>query len=228
MFVYSLAGLKMDGEASSDVEVADSPITSRLGVYQELARLFGAPSMDSYDAAVAGEWPRRLAQDAALLPYDFDYGTAQISSNTSRDDFEAEYLRLFEVGSGIGGPEVPLFGGCYGGGDRMKKLEDVVRFYEYFGLHASAEDPRPPDHLATELEFMKFLTYKEAASPSPRLQASFRRAQLDFAEREVGRWLPEVASAVSAHNPMPFWDWAARTAAAFVAADIAYMRQAQA
>ena len=90
---------------------------------------------------------------------------------------------------------------CYGGGDRMKKMEDVVRFYEYFGLHASAEDPRPPDHLSTELEFMKFLAYKEAASASPRLQASFRRAQLDFSERELGRWLPELSVAVEANKP---------------------------
>jgi DMSO reductase family type II enzyme chaperone len=228
MFVYSLAGLKMDGEASADVEVEDSPISARLGVYQQLARLFAAPDQDSYDAALAGEWPGRLASDAKLLPYPFDYGAAQVSSAISKADFEAEYLRLFEVGPGVGGPPVPLFGGCYGGGDRMKKLEDVVRFYEYFGLHASAEDPRPPDHLATEFEFMKFLTYKEAASPSPRLQASFRRAQLDFAEKEVGRWLPEVAAAVTGASPMPFWDWAAHTAAAFVSADIVHMHTAQA
>ena len=228
MFVYSLAGLTMDGEASADVEVEDSAITARLAVYQELARLFAAPDQDSYESAVAGDWPARLARDTALLPYAFDFGAAEIAPGVARADFEAEYLRLFEVGPGVGGPPAPLFGGCYGGGDRMKKLEDVVRFYEYFGLHASAEDPRPPDHLATELEFMKFLTYKEAASPSPRLQASFRRAQLDFGEREVGRWLPGVATAVSEATPMPFWDWAARTAATFVATDIAHMRQAQA
>ena len=224
MFVYSLAGLTVDGEATAEVEIADSPITSRLGVYQELARLFAGADRDSYEAAVEGSWPGRLARDAKLLPYAFDYGETSVEGKVSAEEFQAEYLRLFEVG-GIGGPPAPLFGGCYGGGDRMKKMEDVVRFYEYFGLHASAEDPRPPDHLSTELEFMKFLSYKEAASASPRLQSSFRRAQLDFSERELGRWLPEVVAAVEAAKPMPFWKWAVTTASAFVAADATYMRQ---
>lgn len=226
MFVYSLAGLTVDGDATGEVEIADSPITARLGVYQELSRLFGAADAHSHETAVAGTWPQQLAKDAALLPYTFDYGTASVDAAVSPADFEAEYLRLFEVG--VGGPPAPLFGGMYGGGDRMKKLEDVVRFYEYFGLHASAEDPRPPDHLATEFEFMKFLAYKEAASASPRLQASFRRAQLDFAERELGRWVGDLAKAVAGASPMPFWGWAANTAAAFVQADLDYMRQASA
>lgn len=226
MFVYSLAGLKVDGEAPAEVEIADSPISARLAVYQELSRLFAGGDRDSYETAVAGKWPERLAHDAALLPYPFDYGESSVEASVSEQDFEAEYLRLFEVGPGVGGPPAPLFGGVHGGGDRMKKLEDVVRFYEYFGLHASAEDPRPPDHLSTELEFMKFLAYKEAVSASPRLQASFRRAQLDFAERELVRWLPTLAESVDASNPQPFWKWAVDTASAFVTADVAHMRQA--
>lgn len=222
MFVYSLAGLKVDGEAIAEVEIADSEITARLGVYQGLARLFAHPDADSYAAAVAGEWPERLAADAKLLPFAFDYGQASVPDGTSQADFEAEYLRLFEVGSGTNGAPAALYGGMYGGGDRMKKLEEVVRFYEYFGLRASPEDPRPPDHLATEFEFMKFLTYKEAASASPRLQASFRRAQQDFLDRQL-QWLPQLAERIEAASPMPFWHWAVTTASAFAAADAAHV-----
>jgi DMSO reductase family type II enzyme chaperone len=226
MFVYSLAGLKVDGEAMEEVEIADSPITARLAVYQELARLFAGADRDAYEAAVEGSWPARLAKDAALLPYAFDYGQASVDADLTEEEFEAEYVRLFQGVEGDGGPGVPAFGGAYGGGDRTKKVQDVLRFYEYFGLRASPEDPRPPDHLSTELEFMKFLAYKEAASVSPRLQASFRRAQLDFSERELGRWLPEMAKAVEASNASPFWRWAALTASSFVSADAAHMRQA--
>ncbi len=221
MFVYSLAGLQIDGEASQDMELPDNEITARLGVYQALARLMTCPDGDSHGAAVAGEWPERLAHDAKLLPFSFAFGTASIDGAVSESDFQAEYLRLFEVGSGEGGPGAPLFGGVYGGGDRMKKLEEVVRFYEYFGLKASAEDPRPADHLATEMEFMKFLTLKEATSASPRLQASFRRAQQDFLERQLLPWLPELVRRTAAQSPMPFWSWAVTTAAAFVRSDAA-------
>ena len=60
------------------------------------------------------------------------------------------------------------------------------------------------------------------------MQASFRRAQLDFADRELVRWLPGLADAVEANAPMPFWRWAVATAKAFVATDVEHMRQASA
>lgn len=223
MFVYSLAGLQLDGEAHQEMELPDNEITARLGVYQALARLLACPDVDAHGAAVAGEWPERLAHDAKLLPFAFDFGTASVDKSVTESDFQAEYLRLFEAGSGEAGPGAPLFGGAYGGGDRMKKLEEVVRFYEYFGLKASAEDPRPADHLATEMEFMKFLTLKEATSASPRLQTSFRRAQRDFLERQLTTWLPELSNRTRAQAPMPFWQWAVDRANAFAGADLAYV-----
>ncbi len=224
MFVYSLAGLQIDGEASQEMELPDNETTSRLGVYQAMAMLMTYPDADSHAAAVAGEWPERLAHDAKLLPFSFEFGAASLDGAVSESDFQAEYLRLFEVGSGQGGPGAPLFGGVYGGGDRMKKLEEVVRFYEYFGLRTSPEDPRPADHLATELEFLKFLTLKEATSASPRLQSSFRRAQHDFLERQLNTWLPELVERTKAQNAMPFWQWAVGRAAAFAEADFAYVK----
>lgn len=224
MFVYSLAGLQLDNDASMDMEIEDSPITARLGVYQQLARLFAHPDEDVYAAAVAGEWPERLAHDAALLPFVFDYGQASVPASVSQADFEAEYLRLFEVGAGTNGPAAPLCGGAYAGGDRMRAMEEVVRFYEYFGLRTSPEDPRPPDHLATEFEFMKFLTFKEASSASPRLATSFRRAQHDFLDRQLSTWVPQLAERTEGQDPSPFWKWAVGTASSFVAADTDYVR----
>ena len=55
----------------------------------------------------------------------------------------------------------PLYGGTYGG-DRMRTMEEVVRFYRYFGLRPDEETREPPDHLSAQLEFLHFLTYREA------------------------------------------------------------------
>lgn len=225
MFVYSLAGLTIEGQDSQEaIELPDNATTARTGVYQLLAHLVGAPDKDVHAAAVAGEWPSRLADAGKLLPYAIDYGKASIPESMSAEEFQAEYLRVFEVGEGTGGPPAPLHGGFYGsGGNRMQRLEEVVRFYEYFGLRASPEDPRPADHLSTELEFMKYLTFKEAVTQSPRLQGSFRRAQNDFLERQLNPWLPLLNEKAEAANALPFWKWVMSFTRAFAAADAEYI-----
>lgn len=220
MFVYSLAGLKVDGGALQEMELEDNEITARLGVYQALARLASLPDADVHHSAVAGEWGAQLTEAGHLLPFAFDFGTASVDAGVTPEELQAEYIRVFEVGVN-GGPPAPLYGGLYAG-DRMQRLEEVVRFYEYFGLSTSAEDPRPADHLATELEFMKYLCFKEAVSPSPRLQASYRRAQHDFLERQL-TWLPKLVEGTESGNTWPYLRWVAGTISGFVEADARYV-----
>lgn len=223
MFVYSLDGLKIDGDLANDVEIEDNETTARSGVYQTLGKLFNAPDDEAYQLAIEGKWPEKLREAADLLAYDFDFGEMTLDASVSAEDFQAEYIRLFEVGSGDG-PPAPIMGGAYGSGDRRKSMEEVARFFEYFGLTTSPDDPRPPDHLATECEFMQYLAFKEAASASPRLGASFHRAQDDFLERQLTGWLKEFATKVEASSTQPFWTWAAKTASNFSQADMQHIR----
>ena len=224
MFVYSLDGLEIDGDLPQDQEIEEDETTARSGVYQVLGTMFSLPGEDAYQAAADGKWPERLRGAAQLLAFDFDFGVSALSRSITPEEYQAEYLRLFEVGDGTQGPPAPAFGGAYGGGDRRKQMEEVVRFFEYFGLKASPADPRSPDHLATELEFMQYLTFKQAASTSPRLSASFRRAQEDFINRQLSTWLGEFARRVEAADALPIWTWAARTVADFVTADDQYLK----
>jgi DMSO reductase family type II enzyme chaperone len=224
MFVYSLAGLSLDADAAADVEIEDNETTARSGVYQVLGRLLSLPDAESHATAQAGGCPEALVNAAELLAYDFDFGSCTLAADVTAEDHQAEYLRLFEVGSGDQGPPASLLGGVYSSADRMRSLEEVVRFYEYFGLRTSPEDPRPADHLSTELEFLQYLTFKEAASSSPRLQASFSRAQQDFLDRQLTTWLPQLVEKVEAQDPSPFWLWAVQTASNFAAADAEYVQ----
>lgn len=221
MFVYSLAGLQVDGGALQETELPDNETTARTGVYQLLARLVSTPDKEIYDGAVSGEWGKELTDAGKLLGFAFDFGTASLEASVTPEQFQAEFLRVFEVGNGTA-PPASIYGGAYGG-DRMQRLEEVVRFYEYFGLSTSAEDPRPADHLATELEFMKYLTFKEAVSPSPRLQTSYRRAQHDFLDRQLNSWVPRLVDKTSAAGTWPYWEWVANTVRGFAAADSTYV-----
>lgn len=224
MFVYSLDGLEIDGDIAPDQEIEENEITARAAVYQVLGRIFTVPDDAGYQAAVEGKWPEQLREAGQLLAFDFDFGVAALSESVSREEFEAEYLRLFEVANGSEAPAAPIFGGLYGDGDRRKQMEEVVRFFEYFGLKAAANDVRPPDHLATEMEFMQFLAFKEAASPSPRLSASYHRAQEDFLERQLATWVSSFAERVENQGGLPIWVWAAQTTANFINADLAFIK----
>lgn len=221
MFVYSLAGLQVDGGQMPDIELPDNETTARTGVYQLLARLVSYPDSETYETAVSGESGRHLAEAGRLLPFSQSFDSPAIDGATSLADFRAEYLRLFEVGNGSS-PPAPIYGGMYDA-QRMQRLEEVVRFYEYFGLSTSAEDPRPADHLATELEFLKYLTYKEAVSSSARLQVSYRRAQHDFLDRQITSWVPRLEDRARAADAGPYWTWVTSIVNSFVEADSKYV-----
>lgn len=77
--------------------------------------------------------------------------------------------------------------GAYAKEDQCALFEELVRFYEFFGLRRS-EQAELPDHLAVELEFMHLLTHLEArATGAPEQLASVRRAEHDFLNRHLAR-----------------------------------------
>jgi|TARA_B100000315_G_scaffold242894_1_gene265642 DMSO reductase family type II enzyme chaperone len=88
----------------------------------------------------------------------------------------------------------------------MKTMEEAIRFYEHFGLETAQATRELPDHLATELEFLHFLTFSEAeALETGTDPGSFRRAQRDFLARHPGRWVPDLHERVQQHDPMAFF-----------------------
>lgn len=216
MFAYSLSGLRVDPAAAGDVlEVEESELTARSAVYQVLGQLFSPPDAEHHAKALDGRWAKELAVAAELLVFPWPIGECPDPGEETAHIAEYDRLLLADAG---GLPRV--WGGAHGT-DREQLLVELQRSYEYYGLGAG--DPSvPPDHLAAELDFLQFLTFKEAAASSPRLGKSFRRAQLDFTSRQLGSWLPELAAQVSAAGPNAFWAWAMERLTSFVDADAAW------
>ena len=107
----------------------------------------------------------------------------------SQDEREADYLAIFELGGEQ--PAMPLYEGlCRPRDGREGILEDVMRFYEFFGVQIQEANRDYPDHLVTELEFMAFLCQREAAGKDV---DSFRRASRDFLQRHLLAWAPGFA-----------------------------------
>jgi len=199
----------------------------RSDFYRLLATAFAFPSEELTRAVAAGEVRGALDEAAAGLPYTLDYGRSVpgLSEAGPEDDaLEVDYIRLFDVGPGSG-PPCPLYTGNWTG-DRLRAMEECLRFYEHFGL--GLPDPRPdlPDHLCIALEFLHYLSFRQVeAQKDGETGDDYIRAQRDFLDRQVLSWFPRMASKLTGHSPQPFYDALVACALAFFEAEKAYLKE---
>ncbi len=89
----------------------------------------------------------------------------------------------------------------YAGEDRSTLLEELLRFYAFFGLSRQGASELP-DHLTVQLEFMHFLTFLEQRGAlAGRPVEGLRRAQRDFLSRHLSRLTRGIASRCRSGDP---------------------------
>jgi DMSO reductase family type II enzyme chaperone len=141
------------------------------------------------------------------------------------EQFAAEYIRLFDLGSGRGKPPCTLYGGEYASRPRLDVMEELVRFYGYFDLALSDQDRELPDHLSVELEFPHYLAFREShalevnADPSP-----YQRAQADFIEPHPGQGMPTMRAKLETQTPLPFFAGLVTLTTEVLRADLGYLK----
>lgn len=187
------------------------------------ARLFEYPDAAGLDrirsGATAADLVEALTSIDPTLVAESDLEALR-DVGPSDDALAIEFTRLFEAGAS-GTPPCPLYGGAYGSA-RMQNMEEVIRFYSHFGLELSDSPRELPDHLATQLEFLHFLAFREAealdagADPGP-----WQRAQRDFIARHPGRWVPELRSRAERLQPLRFYAALVARLDAFLAVEAA-------
>ncbi|MBI1987027.1 MAG: molecular chaperone TorD family protein [Nitrospinae bacterium] len=148
-------------------------VSERSLLYCELARWFSFPQEDLYLS---------LEEGGGLLEV---FPPPSPEPLPTLEELQEAYTSLFDVGAG--GPPCSLYEGSYVGWGRTQLFEELLRFYEFFGLELSPSVRELPDHLTVELEFMHYLTFQEAQAEDP---SSYRLAQRDFLARHLARWVP--------------------------------------
>ncbi len=133
--------------------------------------------------------------------------------------FQSEYIRLFQVG-GRAGPPCPLHAGHYGN-DRLRSLETLVRFYNFFGVQT--EQGLMPDHVTVQLEFMQYLAESESEATNARVRSSFVRAQADFLDGHLHDWWPRLETKLKQQRPINFYRALADVTSKFLQADLTYL-----
>lgn len=209
-------------DPSHSPEAIDSANRSRL--YAVLADTFRFPTPEFHDLVRGSAYRDWLRTLAASLPYPLAIADDALAAPSGYVDLQAEYIRLFDVGP-KGRPPCTLYEGEYRGGARMQVMEELVRFYDHFGLTLSAEQRELPDHLTVELEFLHYLTFKETAALERGLDPdAYRRAEIDFLARHPSRWLPRVRAKVVEERAEPPFAALVCAAVDFVRADLAYLQ----
>jgi DMSO reductase family type II enzyme chaperone len=167
----------------------------RSQMYRFLAESFRYPGEDFYTMAKDGSYLKSALAILNEIPFAVPVAETALSGqplkDVSQDDFEAEFVRIFDAGPG--GPPCPLYEGKYAA-DRKVNMEDLVRFYNHFGLSvAEARERELPDHITTELEFMHYLAFKEVlALQRGEAPAPYCFAEIDFLSRHPAKWLPKL------------------------------------
>jgi len=106
---------------------------------------------------------------------------------------ESEYNRLF---AHLGSATCPLYETEYGYDNIFQKTQamaDIAGFYRAYNLEVSDDKSERVDFLPTELEFMAFLTVKEAYALEHHEQEHLEiclDTQRKFIQDHLGRWVP--------------------------------------
>lgn len=192
----------------------------RSRVYAILSESLSFPEVRFHSDIRRGFWMESLAASSGRLPYPLRLPAARgFKAPEDFDAFQSEYIRLFEVG-GRGGAPCPLFSGHYSN-DRLRSLESLVRFYNFFGVQA--EQGMMPDHVTIELEFMSYLAETEASAENERDRRSCRRAQADFLGSHLANWWPRITEKIKAQDALPFYRSLADLTSRFLEADLKHV-----
>jgi len=203
-------------------------------LYALLGRGFCYPTEALYELVSRGKFLSEAKEAVSQLPYRLAFeGDLGSGLSWESQQFKNQYTWLFDVGGpnpNSGEWETPcfLYEGEYGGG-HLKTMDDTLRFYHHFGLKLSQETGEwdRPDHLATELEFLHALIFKEAElvqeGKGAEALSSCRRVQRDFLRFHLGDFLPQVAGEIVPRG-ISFYSDLARLGDQFCQADFAYLK----
>lgn len=194
-------------------------------VYSLLCRGFRFPSAEQHQRVKGGQFADEIQKAVSNLPYNgLQAGELGRGTGLSYDELQSRYIELFEVGGEHGAPSF-LYEAEYGGG-RMKVMEEVLRFYHHFGLRLSAERRDRPDHVATELEFMHLLTFKETeALIQSKERKAYVMAERDFLRLHLSDLVAGVAGRVVGSG-VPFYSDLCRLASDFCQRELAFLQTA--
>ncbi len=215
----------------SSFTVSTEP-TNRGNLYKLFSLGFRYPTPEVFKTFQDGTYLTRLWDNINSLPHLKTIHAKQAEltgkvqnslEGVSFDDFVIECVRVFDTGTPE--PPSPPYEGFYRPESRAATMLKVSNFYKYFGLAMSKKEGKRelPDHLCAELEFLHFLTVKEAQAGidgNQEFLKGYRLAQKDFLERHMIQWIPKFCDSLQNSAGIPFYILIARTTSLFISCEL--------
>ncbi|HYM14529.1 MAG TPA: molecular chaperone TorD family protein [Dehalococcoidia bacterium] len=202
----------------------DDATGARSELYGLFADAWEFPSREFHTRVEAGVLRDEVGALLGALPYRLDLtdDLAGLSDVGDYLPFQSAYIRLFDVGTVR--PPCPLHDGEWGG-PRKRAMEDVLRFYRFFGMKMDEAHHELPDHVTIEFEFMKVLAFLEGMARAQGVDAgSFFRAERDFLQRHPARWWPLLRRKLAVQEPPPFYASLTSIVGDVLAADLTHIK----
>lgn len=137
----------------------------------------------------------------------------------SEEELVVEYSRLFVGPFGL---KAPPYGSVYLDGERTvmgPSTLETIEFYEQEGLARDEGFHELPDHVAVELEFMYFLSYRqvEALQKGDMERAeAYRLKQEQFRTSFLAKWVPPFCTHIQEESDNGFYSALADCVTTFI------------
>lgn len=203
----------------------DASKTDAIGlVYMLLAKVFSFPDANLRALITTGKEHEILKTTIAKLPFEVELRNLPLPS-IPLEELAIFYITTFDMKEG-GGPPCPLYEGLIRKDEgREGIMMELLRFYHYFDVRLHEKEKDFPDHLTTELEFMAYLSQKEAmAMNDGRDPQPYRIAQMDFLERHMGKWVPLLDERIKKRVEEPFYHEISSVLRRFIDAHTIYLK----
>jgi DMSO reductase family type II enzyme chaperone len=211
-------------QLSIDVEPQQMGAAARSQIYKRFSLAFSYPELETQWQAVTGSASEVLGYAIKDLPYPLPLtGRESSSQHYTLGDLQLSYMRLFEVARGSSA--ISLNESEFTGNPQKEVWEDVIRFYEHFGLnYDSTVATQWPDHLVVELECLHYLSFLQAGLAGD--QGPILRAQRDFLERHLINWLPRLVERLACVEGNEPYASQSESLLEYLNAERAYLRDA--
>ncbi len=196
--------------------------SARSQLYLLLSDSFQVPDNEFHNDVSSGKFREWILEAIDKLPYELDTkgNVDLLIAEGDYEEFNSEFMRLFEVGSP--NPPCPLYESWYLGGQKGI-FKELVSYYNFFDLSVS-EARELPDHLRIELDFMHFLTFKEVEKVHGGMEAGpFTRASRDFIKRHLDRWVPRLRQKMTDSEALEFYQGLAGLLETFIGCEVSFL-----